>query len=60
MIDIFFYDIYNKINEHHQRQTHYLPSIITSSASLLIMTSMLSLFECITPSSSLSSSEEEK
>ena len=64
-----FYDIYNTIIEHNQRQTHYLTSIsnyfdiffemnekvfITLSVSSLIMISMLSLFECITRSSSLS------
>ena len=57
------YDIYNTKNEHNRRQTHYLASIyifhsfITSSASSLIMISMLSLFEGITPSSSLSMKE---
>ena len=69
-----FYDIYNTINEHNQRQTHYRSSIlpiqfdiffwsdlesssITSSASSLIMISILSLFDCITWSSSLPSEE---
>ena len=69
-----FYDIYNKINEHNQRQTHYRSSILpiqfdiffwsdlessslTSSASSLIMISILSLFDCITWSSSLPSEE---
>ena len=68
-----FYDIYNTITQHNQRQTHYLSSIltyfdlsilseskgsfITSCASLLIMISILSLFECITYSSSLSMEE---
>ena len=67
-----FYDIYNTITEHNQRQTHYLSLIpnyfdiflseskscfITSSASLLILISILSLFECITRSSSVSMEE---
>ena len=71
-----FYDIYNTITEHNWIQTHYLSStvncfdmhflsesrrfFITSSASSLIMIFMLSLFEFITRSSSLSSSEERK
>ena len=68
-----FYDIYNTIIEHNQRQSHYPSSIlnyfdiyflsaprsssIISSASSLIMVSMLSLFECIARSSSLSMEE---
>ena len=52
------YDIYNTINEHNQRQNVLLIDLkissITSSASSLIMISMISLFECITRSSSLS------
>ena len=64
-----FYNVYNSINEHNWRQTHYLSLIsnyfdiyfwaieksssITSSASLLIMISVVSLFESITRSSSL-------
>ena len=67
-----FYDIYNTINENNQRQTHYLSLIpnyfdiyfywikkffITSSVSSLFMISMLSLFECIAYSSSLSIEE---
>ena len=67
-----FYDIYNTITEHNQRQTHYLSStlnlflreskssFITLSASSLIMISMLSLCQCITGSSSSSSMEEIK
>ena len=63
-----FYDIYNTITEHNRRQNHYLSSIlseskgffIASSASSLIMISMLSLSECITRSSSLLSLEEIK
>ena len=61
------------MNEHNRRQTHYLAlilkcfdiyflsesksSFITSSVSSFIMISMLSLFECITRSSSLSKEE---
>ena len=64
-----FYDIYNTITEHNQRQTHYLSStlnlflreskssFITLSASSLIMISMLSLCQCITGSSSSSVEE---
>ena len=64
-----FYDIYNTITEHNQRQTHYLSStlnlflreskssFITLSASSLIMISMLSLCQCITGSSSSSMEE---
>ena len=68
-----FYDIYNTITQHNQRQTHYLSSIlnyfdlstlseskgsfITSCASLLILISILSLCECITYSSALSMEE---
>ena len=62
-----FYDLYNTINENnhhklttfHHFQINFLSdlksSFITSSASSLIMISMLSLFECIicSPSSSL-------
>ena len=67
-----FYDIYNTITEHNQRQTYYLSStlnlflreskssFITLSASSLIMISMLSLCQCITGSSSSSSMEEIK
>ena len=57
-----FYETYITINEHNRRQTHYLSSIViffylflsdtksffvTSSASSLIMISLLSLSECI-------------
>ena len=65
-----FYDIYNTITKHNQRQTRYLSklfwylffseskrSFTTSSASSFIMISMLSLFEWITRSSSLSMEE---
>ena len=68
-----FYDIFNTIIEHNKKQTHYPSSIlnyfdiyflsasrgssIISSASSLIMVSMLSLFECIARSSSLSMEE---
>ena len=68
-----FYDISSTINEHNWRQTHYLSSIpnyfwylflsesescfITSSATSLIMISMLSLFECTTCYSSSSMEE---
>ena len=67
-----FCDVCNTINEHNSRQTHYLSLItnyfdvwlnesksyfITSSASSLMMISMLSLFECTTCSSSLSMEE---
>ena len=52
------YDIYNTINEHNWKQNALLIDLkissITSSASSLIMISMISLFECITRSSSLS------
>ena len=57
VVDLFC-GIYNTINEHNLRQTHYLSSVtnyfnmsdlkrsfITSSASSLIMTSTLSLVE---------------
>ena len=68
-----FYDIYNTITEHNQRQTDYpllIPnyfdmyfssesksSFITSSALSFTMISMLSFFECITRSSSSSMEE---
>ena len=68
-----FSEIYNTIDKHNQRKTHYLSlipncfwylflselksSFITSSASSLIMISVLSLFEWITHSSSLSMEE---
>ena len=71
-----FYDIYNTITKHNRRQSHYLSSIlnyfdiyfkwikksffITSSASSLIIISILSLSEFITRSSSLSSLGEIK
>ena len=49
------------IHEHNQRQTLFLSDLksssITSSASSLIMISMLSVFECITRSSLLSIEE---
>ena len=64
---IYINDICNTINEHNQRQNHYLlwmfrylersvskSSYKTSSDLSLIMIFMLSLFECIRPSSSLS------
>ena len=65
------YGIYNTINEHNQRQSFYFSSIflnhfeiqsasITSSASSLIMVSMLSLFHCIACPSSLSSLDKVK
>ena len=66
---IFFNDIYNTIYEHNQRQTHYLSLVlnyfdiyfsvnykflfITSTASSLIIMSILSMYEWIIPSSSL-------
>ena len=54
-----FHDICNTINEHNRRQNHYLSIFlfITSSASCLILTFMLSIFGCITRSSSLSMQE---
>ena len=69
-----FYDIYNKINEHNHRQADCLSSIVNynlflsalkssptiASASSLVMIWILSLFECITLSLSLSSLEEIK
>ena len=61
-----FYEIDNTINENNQRQTHYLLLIQNNSdiyflneskssfiTSKLVIISMLSLFECITRSSSL-------
>ena len=54
-----FYDMYNKISVHNPRQIDYVllvqkiflskskSSFLTSSASSLILISMLSLFECI-------------
>ena len=71
-----FYEICNTTTEHNWRQTHYLSMIlnyfdiyfqvnqkvffITSSASSLHIISMLSLFDCITRSSSFWSLEELK
>ena len=67
------YGSYNGMTEYNEKKTHYLPAIlnyfifflsewksffITLHALSLIMISMLSLFECITCSSSLSPSEE--
>ena len=67
-----FYDVFNTITEHNLRQIlPFIDSklfwylflsesksyFIASSASSLIMISMLSIFECITPSSSLSMEE---
>ena len=66
-----FYNIYHTINEHNRRQTHYLSSVfpnhlfrsdlksflIILSALSLIVTSLLSLFECITCSSTSSLEE---
>ena len=63
-----FYGINNTLTAHNQRQTHYLSSILNylisslseskgSSASSLIMISMLSLFECTACCSSLSKEE---
>ena len=58
------YEIYNAINKHSQRWNHYLSSMnesksyfVTSFASSLIMISMLSHFEYIARSSSLSIEE---
>ena len=59
------------MNEHNQGQTHYLSLMVrnyfdinrfsrTSSALSFIIISILLLFECISPSSSLSSLEETK
>ena len=56
-----FFNIYNTINEHNRRQTNYLSLIpncfdmysYNLSASSFIMISMLSLFQCISRSSSL-------
>ena len=67
-----FYDYCNTLTEHNRRQTQYLSSIVNyflseiktfsiiSCVTSLIMISMLSLFECITHSSLLSSLEEIK
>ena len=63
-----FYDIYNILKEHNRRQTHYVSSIVncfdmhflSESKSFFITLSASSLLECITHSSSLSSSEERK
>ena len=68
------YDICNAMHEYKQRHNNYLSlilkllcylflsdlktSFITSSASSFIIISMLSLFECISRTSSLSSLEE--
>ena len=64
-----FYDIFNTITDHNQRQNYFLSLVpnyifresknyfITLCASSVIMISVLSLFECITHSLSLSIEE---